>query len=65
MRAGEDETLFAIVDQGGALGSVEPELWKDFSEWYSKGPDFDFFQERAHLIPLLVYSSKLYRKITG
>lgn len=42
MRAGEEETLFAIIDQG-ALGSVEPEGWTDFSEWYSKGPQFDFF----------------------
>lgn len=52
MKAGEDETRFAVIDQG-ALGSVKPKAWKDFSEWYSKGPDFDFFPSASSGNPIV------------
>ena len=41
MKASEEETRFAVIDQG-ALGSVKPKSWKNFTKWYSKGPKFDF-----------------------
>lgn len=55
MRADKGEKQFGIIDQG-ALGSVEPELWKDFDEWYSTGADFDFFPSVNISAPIAIAS---------